>query len=574
VCAILGVVSPYAIRYSADVAKGLASMQHRGPDASDTVAHEDCIMGHNRLTLVDASTGNQPMRSQCGQYTITFNGEIYSYKEIKRKLKPFYSFTTNSDTEVVLALYILKNISMLSELDGMFSFAIWDNKNKTLFAARDRFGEKPFYYSFIDVNTFVFASEIKAFYSFTDFAPKISQTSLTRYLQRMYVPANACIYENVGQLAPGNYLIKSGKSLKTDSYWSLPEIDENISTFEVMEHSSFLLRKAVKKCLTADFPVGAFLSGGIDSTFVTSTALETNVALTTFGMTVDVGSEDDLLTRYFVGNSKHNHFQIDMPLLSLDNMLAELMRVYDEPFADSSGILTSILCRFARGHVKAVLTGDGGDELYGGYSFWYHPLLRSSDNNREHLELDRFNFISAHLMQTAVFSNEAIVAFGLKSTDDALNDEVSTYSRSQSLDDILRYDTREYLPGDILKKVDMAAMANGLESRAPFLDIEHADFMLKVSWRNKLNNLTDKIPLRKLLSERFPLIATRKKQGFGGPLHNWLTRDSSQETIRHYLLSAGSPIYSCLDVGRFRARLNPLQVWTLLVLSCWLEKHS
>lgn len=568
-CALVGVVAPEAMNYLSNVKTGLLSMNHRGPDETATVHYSRCILGHNRLILVDAMTGSQPMKSVCGQYAITFNGEIYSYKEIRRKLSPFYTFTTDSDTEVVLALFILKRTSMLSELDGMFSFAIWDNKSQTLFAARDRFGEKPLYYSQINSDSLVFASEIKALRHFDQITPRVSPHAVSNYLQRMYVPPDDCIYDSIKQLAPGNLLTFSGSMVQTKLYWDIPVIDENITREEVAEHSKYLIRKAVRKCLGADFAVGAFLSGGIDSSTIVNAALDFEPSLVTFGMTVEPESEDDLLTKYFTNKTEHNHYQISMPSLGLADTLQELMAVYDEPFADSSGILTSLLSKFARKQVKAVITGDGGDELYGGYTFWYCPLLQKALLNGKSLTgADRAaDILAEHITQTSVFSESTILELGLQPK------KRSFYETENTLDDVLRYDVQEYLAGDILKKVDMASMASSLECRAPLLDTEHAEFMLKVPWWLKFNSTTDKIPLREMIYEDFPRISTRSKQGFGAPLNIWFNKPDAPEVINHYLLSHNAPIYSILDLKGIKFTLNPLQAWSLLVLSCWLEKN-
>jgi len=280
-CGIAGIIKKDSQKYKPQLKKMTDSLSHRGPDAEGFYFFKDCGLGHRRLSIIDLKTGDQPMLSYNGQAGVVFNGEIYGYQEIKKNLSN-YSFQTTSDTEVILALYEKYGENFVKHLPGMFAFALWDDKNKKLICARDRFGEKPLYYALGKNGEFIFASEIKAILASDLIKPKLNKKSLIHYLKRLYVHPYSAIYENIYVLPPAHFLIYQNKKIKINRYWQMPELNYQITFDEAIEKFKKLLFEAVKKQLVTDVPVGAFLSGGLDSSTIVAIASQYKKNLNTF----------------------------------------------------------------------------------------------------------------------------------------------------------------------------------------------------------------------------------------------------------------------------------------------------
>ncbi|OGM91140.1 asparagine synthase (glutamine-hydrolyzing) [Candidatus Wolfebacteria bacterium RIFCSPLOWO2_01_FULL_38_11] len=604
-CGIAGIIKKDSQKYKPQLKKMTDSLSHRGPDAEGFYFFKDCGLGHRRLSIIDLKTGDQPMLSYNGQAGVVFNGEIYGYQEIKKNLSN-YSFQTTSDTEVILALYEKYGENFVKHLPGMFAFALWDDKNKKLICARDRFGEKPLYYALGKNGEFIFASEIKAILASDLIKPKLNKKSLIHYLKRLYVHPYSAIYENIYVLPPAHFLIYQNKKIKINRYWQMPELNYQITFDEAIEKFKKLLFEAVKKQLVTDVPVGAFLSGGLDSSTIVAIASQYKKNLNTFSFGFGEWINELPYALEIARKYKTNHTELTPEKADLGELLIKMQEIYDEPFADSSNIPTYLLAKTARQYTKVVLTGDGGDEMLGGYG-WYKPFLFMNEKNSDlwRSEFVRFiarairrlsssqllmnkvlgarfqenscSVIEAHLSQNIIFNDNEIKALGLE-----IQDKNEFYKPSwklvNSLDDIMRFDIENYMAGDILTKIDRASMANGLELRAPFLDVDFASFCLSLPFQLKVSKDNDKIILRQAVSNLWTAsIRKRSKQGFGGPVNKWLSQDKSLKTLKeNYLNNPKRKIFDLISFKNTREiiKKNKYKTWTLLVLSLWMEKHD
>ncbi|WP_224982618.1 asparagine synthase (glutamine-hydrolyzing) [Geomonas agri] len=601
-CGIAGIVAPQAERFREQLRLMTDSLAHRGPDGAGSSFFANCALGHRRLAIVDLEGGRQPMLSSDGSTGITFNGEIYGYQDIRRYLEP-HPFVTSSDTEVILALYGRHGREMLRRLPGMFSFAIWDDARQELFCARDRFGEKPFYYAVAPEGELVFASELKAILASGMVRPQLDRLSLAHYLKHLYVPCDRTIYSNIHQLPPAHALVWSGGRVTVSRYWELPPPAAPISLDDAVERFRELMGRAIERQLVADVEVGAFLSGGLDSSTIVALASERAASLKTFAFGFGKEINELPYAREIAARYGTDHRELLADRLDLPLLLHEMATCYDEPFADSSNIPTFVMCREAARTLKVVLTGDGGDELLGGYS-WYRPLYWADSAAardrwkmmlvalawgacrrtgvglpmrwRElaggyHLGREARESAELHRRQNVYFSDAELSRFGLELPP------VSAPTLFGGVDDALRMDLCDYLPGDILTKIDRAAMAHGLELRAPFLDLELASFLAGLPVALKLSDSQDKMILRQAFGECWtPAVRSRGKQGFGAPVAGWMAQDALQDMLHQYLLPPGGKLVGFFD-SKELARIaagRDYQSWILLVLAIWMEHHD
>jgi asparagine synthase (glutamine-hydrolysing) len=607
VCGIAGIVAPDARRHEGAVERMVSALAHRGPDGHGTWIRDGCALGHARLSIVDLATGAQPMEDARGDRAITFNGEIYGFREIRAGLeREGRAFRTTSDTEVILALHERRGEDLLGVLPGMFAFALWDGRTRTLLAARDRFGEKPFFWARGRGGELVFASEIGAVLASGLVAPVLSKRAVARYLERLHTGPAATIWENVHSLPPAHRLVFEAATggLRVERYWSLPPPGPPMALDEAAERFRALLDRAVARQLVADVPVGAFLSGGLDSTTVVALAARHDPGLAT--VSFGFGGERDELPfardaarTYGVRSLEVAEVQVDV-----GRRLEELAEVYDEPFADSSAIPTYEICRAGRRHWKVALTGDGGDELLGGYSFWYQPLWhaarggapgaeawwratkrvaralhlrRAAARARERatglaLRRRHGSVRAAHDAQLRFVSRETLRALGLPDPEPFPLPEATG-----GLDDAFRADLLDYMPGDILVKVDRAAMAHGLELRAPFLDVDVASFLVALPSDLKVDGRSAKILLRRAFHRDWPpSVRARPKQGFAAPVGEWLARPDVEPLLARTLGDRASALHALLpfDATRPLAARRDQTTWSLLVLGLWLEKSA
>lgn len=608
-CGIAGIISNNNNKYETEINRMIESLHHRGPDDNGSYFDDICSLGHTRLSIVDIEHGQQPMKSTASDTIIVLNGEIYGYKDLKKNLLDF-NFKTKSDTEVVLALYDKYGVDMISHLPGMFAFAIWDNNLKRLFAARDRFGEKPFYYAFGSDGEFIFASEIKAILSTNLVKPVLNLDAVGHYLKYSYVHPHQCIYKNIYVLPPAHYLIYQNNNLIVKKYWDLPDTDTTKRNYEnVLEEFEFLLKKSVQNQLIADVPVSIFLSGGLDSSTITLLANNFIKDISTFSFGFPDSEKNELhFARDIAQKYNTNHNEIIDDNFDLISALYEVNNIFDEPFADTSSVPTYLISKKVSKYSKVVLSGDGGDELLAGY-ICYRKLYQ---NNKIKNKKDYYNILlylmikftkyfnirvrylrkkndyilkwknlkfskmtDLYYQERSFCNNTDLKRLGLNFTDNI--DSVLWKLDDSDMNNILKMDVNSYLLGDILVKTDRTSMACGLEVRCPFLDKDFAEFSLKLPFDYKMNNDFDKLILRKCFQNRWtPLIAKRGKQGFGPPLNKWLKDKRFLELKHNFLQKKDNNIYSILSYDQVQKDIQHSQrsFWDMLILSMWLEKRK
>lgn len=564
-CGIVGIVGERAARFAPALAAMRQALGHRGPDAQGERFFEHCALGHTRLSIIDLVSGGQPFDYADGSLSVVFNGELYGYKDIRASLH--LPLRSESDTELIPALYAAYGTDCIDRIPGMFAFAVWDEKQQQLFCARDRFGEKPFYYATTDDGTFVFASEIKAIVQSGLVRPIISKAAVANFLTLRYIPEGLTIYENVHCLPPGHCLTRRQGRTAVRTWWTPPPpMESPLAPQEAAEEFRRLMRQAVKRCLVSDVEVGLLLSGGLDSTTIAACASrEMPLRSFSFGFT---GPRDERpFARDVAASYGLTHIELTDEALDLPNMLRTLTTLFDEPFADSSAIPTWMLCQKVREHVKVALAGDGGDELLAGYDYWYAPLARRQLPAGAQMGWSRA--AELHWADMVHFSEQEIAAMELPRVR-----KPRIKHASGSVDDALRLDIATFLPGDILKKIDRAAMAHGLELRAPFLDHELASFLIALPWQFKTDGTQHKIIMRQAFAEIWPeSIRQRNKQGFGTNVRDWLLHPDMQPLRLHYLAGANRRIRSLLPPEQidYHAADTAHKGWHLLVLAAWLE---
>ncbi len=601
-CGIAGIIGGNASAYTAAVEAMVTALHHRGPDEFGQYAFDNAVLGHARLSIVDINSGQQPMVTADGRVAISFNGEIYGYQSVRKKLN--YDYRTHSDTEVLLALYRTYGTEMMAHVPGMFAFAIWDEDRQQLFCARDRFGEKPFYYALGPSGELIFASEIKAILATGLVEPEVDLEAVAYYLHRAYVHPSNTIYSNIYTLPPGYQLLYKEGDLYVERYWRVPVTGPSIGLADAKEKLIDLMAVAVNKQLVADVDVGAFLSGGLDSSTVVASAVNQGSSLTTLSYRFDGELDEGEFAKMVANQYKTNHIELYDDNIDVPSLMLRMAEVYDEPFADSSSFPTYLICRKAREHLKVVLTGDGADELFGGYVGRYRPLFhRAAMGDKSALEqLATFLFYTL-LRRTVAKQNEEVAyrAIGSKMAlkqrtitqgvndvyDVFTGDELAQYGLSLKLkksdfdvegglNDAFKADALDYMAGDILVKVDRASMASSLELRAPFLDKDLAEYALSLPADLKIDGKNDKIILREAFSRDWPKpIQARSKQGFGAPTDRWLA-DPKVNDLKMSYLDKGRKICSLLApelIDRYRES-NCGKTWVLLNLSIWLEAVS
>ena len=585
----------------------VAALKHRGPDDDGMHFFENCALGHTRLSIVDLSGSRQPMLTPDRQTGVCFNGEIYGYKTLRAEL-PGYPFQTSGDTELLPALYERDGTALPERLPGMFAFAIWDERRQSLFCARDRFGEKPFHYAIGGNGEFVFASEIKAILASGLVEPQLDGTALRHYLQRGYIEPNRTVYRNIHTLPPAHRLLYEQGKVTISRYWSLPAVNDNLGLEEAVETFRHLVDQAIARQLVADVPVGAFLSGGLDSSTIVAVASRHHRHIKTFSFGFGKAIDELPFAREIAQRYETDHHESSDQAEDIAGLLRRMQEVYDEPFADSSNIPTYLLSGAARKHVTVALAGEGADELTAGYNFWYRPLFNlerarglpdlvatllriaalgckciGTPLPRPLAELREGFFLKphfastleAHRVRSAFFTDAEIDAFGLPcGRDNALH---PPSNGAQGLDGVLGSDLETYLPGDILTKTDRASMAWGLEMRCPFLDVDLASFCITLPARLKIDSTRDKRVLREAFSDAWtPSIRRRSKQGFGASVQTWLKQPAVADLKKNVLANSQHPLFEWIDPGRIAApfQADTYQTWVLLVLALWLEHHS
>ncbi|WP_294284041.1 asparagine synthase (glutamine-hydrolyzing) [uncultured Chryseobacterium sp.] len=594
-CGIAGIIAHNAKNYHEELHKMTDAIAHRGPDSAHHEFYENAALGHRRLSIIDLSEcGKQPMFSGTKNECIVLNGEIYGYQEIKAKY-PEYPYRGSSDTEVILAMYQRKQENLIHDLPGMFAFAIWNNEKQELFCARDRFGEKPFFYALGKNNEFIFASEIKAILASGLIRPEVNTEAMSHYLQHGYVSTYQSIYKNIHTLPPAHQLIWKEGKISVFRYYSLPKKDTVISLSDAKEEFTYLLKNAVRKQLVADVEVGSFLSGGLDSSSIVALVAEFLPKQTTISFGYDHQDSELKFAKEIADKYRTNHIEVHEKKQDLATSLLKISPFFDEPFSDISFIPHFEICRNARKNLTVVLSGDAGDELFGGYNFYrvenqlknhfsykniiaqfglnlyqkVKPVSFVSQNNIKHKNILDFhrNFVRN------AFNTEERLALGISSR---YEQPYSFVPDPDSLNDIMRHDLETYVPANMMVKSDRMAMANSLEVRTPFLDIDFAEFCIQLPEQLKLTNNNDKIILREAMGSYWTeTIRKRRKQGFGMSIKTWFEEENLITLSDHLLKDPNQKIFSYIDFKAAQKFLNKdHKHWNLLQLALWAHHNE
>ena len=591
---------------------------HRGPDDQGFMVDGPVALGMRRLSIIDLAGGHQPISGEDGSVTIVYNGETYNFRELKEQLEARgHVFKTNSDTEAIVHCYEEFGESCVKHLRGMFAFAIWDNKAKALFLARDRAGKKPLYYTQTAQGDFVFGSEIKSILEHPHVEREIDLEALDAYLILGYVPDPLSIFRNIKKLPPGHTLTYKQGRITTQQYWDFnfePEAARSEESY--VEELRYLLEDAVQARLISDVPLGAFLSGGIDSsTVVALMAKSMGQPVKTFSIGFREDSYNELhyarLTAQKYGTDHHEFFVTP----EICEVADDLVWHFDEPFADPSAIPTYMVSKLARQHVTVALSGDGGDELFGGYErylvernrrmFSQLPKVFRQNvmaplstrlphgargrNLLHNLALDPmdryldsvsvFTSINRRLLYSQDFTDSLT---GSPTVADEFLQWPGRVKSGDDLDLLLYTDSKTYLPGDILTKVDRMSMAASLETRAPLLDQKLIDFVTRIPAALKIVGDETKYILKRAVKDLIPEeIMTRPKQGFGIPIPKWINqelrgriRDVLNDPLtrqRGYFNS--SYVQLLLNEHERNRRDHSKALWTLFMLELWHRRY-
>ncbi len=581
-CGIVGIASQEnLIPGHYNVRAMLDTLKSRGPDGSGEYATDTCWLGHRRLSIIDIAGGKQPIVD--GELAITFNGEIYNYKELRSTLEQAgHRFKTRSDTEVIIKAYREYGRECPRHLDGMFAFAIWDKQEKSLFMARDRFGKKPLYYSIVG-GDILFASELKSLLASGSIEKKIDRDSLDDYLRLMYIPPWKSIYEGVKQVPPAHTATFKNGSLEIERYWKIEFKSIDVTYEEAKKRTGELLEQAVeKRMLAADVEVGSFLSGGVDSTIVSILAQRyLDHPLKTFSL--GYGGYINELPYAEQASKKigSEHHTLQAGAHDIEE-LEEVISYFDEPHADNSDFPQHLLSQLTASKVKVALSGDGGDEIFMGYG-WHtrHKNLSYRAHTFEKLFLDPFR---GRVRATRIFPPilRTLLWKSLFRVHNKIFDRGSYATAKTALQRITAFDLTTYLPGQLLAKVDRTSMMHGLEVRCPFLDTALVEYVVNLPEEFKSRQDGQKYLLKDLLSEYMPKeFVNRRKQGFGAPTSKWL-REEKMAAYVQKMLGPGAIVRSLLwgkvlDIIMYRFyRLgkdaDSQRLWILLCLEIWLRK--
>lgn len=605
------------------------SLSHRGPDGEGIFINQgssvkgQAAFGHRRLSIIDLKTGRQPMFNEDKSIAVAYNGEIYNFNELKEGLiKKGHRFKTKSDTEVILHQYEEDGWACAKRFNGIFAFALWDDDKKTLLLARDRIGIKPLYY-FYDDKRLIFASEIKAILKALPEKPEVDSSSLFRYLILQYIPAPATLYKNIYKLMPTSILILNKRGMEIKKYWDVKEAKgEGVKADNEEKICERLLKtidESINDQLISDVPLGAFLSGGIDSsTIVAFMSKRMKEPVKTFS----VGFETDdpyynelnyarIASRYF----KTDHHEISVRPQDVVNLFPVIARRLDDPINDPAVLPTYIVSKLAREHVKVVLSGEGADELFGGYirysldrfAKYYQllpklvrnglikPILDDIIDNKRIVQglnaISEADWSARYIKWVSVFDKDDLKAFlgnpifiskecsKLKTFYNAIHNECD----NDALNSILYTDIRTWLPDDLLTKVDRMSMAHGLEARVPYLDNRMVDFALSIPSWLKIKGFKRKYIFKKAVSNILPdEIVRRSKRGFALPISHWFRNELkgfvleslTDNSIRRMGYFNPSALDRLLKEHMAGYSDNSLQIWGLLTLQFLFEENK
>ncbi|MBA2301619.1 MAG: asparagine synthase (glutamine-hydrolyzing) [Acidobacteria bacterium] len=591
------------------------AIRHRGPDDEGLLVDAGVALGMRRLSIVDLATGQQPIHNEARTVWVVFNGEIYNYRELRSELESRgHQFYTGSDTETIVHAYEEWGDEAFGRLRGMFGIALWDTRDKSLVLARDRVGIKPLYYAEAGTRLY-FASEIKSLLAADDIETTVDPAALDHYLSFLYTPGHASIFTGIQKLQPGHLLRWHNGVVSTRKYWELPaEEDSEVSEPEAVEQLRAVLQGAVSSHLMSEVPLGAFLSGGVDSSLVVGLMAQVSSRVRTFSIGFDDPAFDELEHARTVAThfgTDHHEFVVKPDALAI---LDDLVSHFDEPFGDSSAIPMWYVSELARRHVTVVLSGDGGDELFGGYDRYFpHPrvsafdrlsppgtrtvaaavwpwlphgakgknFLRRVARDRQGRYLDEIGYFQPDEKQ-ALVTGDLRRRIGSSEATGAARERFNRFAHLPWHSQMMRFDFETYLPEDILTKVDRMSMAHSIESRVPLLDNEVVDFAARLPVALKIRNGRRKHILKQAAAGLLPAhILDRRKQGFAVPLGGWF-RGGIRELFSDVLLSSRATQRGYFDV-RFIERLvdehvsgrreHTLRLWALVIFELWHRQY-
>jgi asparagine synthase (glutamine-hydrolysing) len=617
-CGLFGEIGRLPIQDHTFISEISQSIQHRGPDADGFASGDGWMLGFRRLAILDLSAdGNQPMRSEDGKHILVFNGEVYNYLELRRELEAKGErFRSGTDTEVVMRLLMRDGANALPRLNGMFALAYLDLNQRRYLMARDRFGKKPLYLT-VGGASLRFASELRALLKWPDAKRDLDPDAMTEFLTLGYVPGDLCIFKGYAKLPPGHYIEGDldSPNTKAHRWWTLninPDAALSGQEDELLEELDALLTDATHMRMRSDVPVALLLSGGIDSGLVAS--YMARPGMQTLGLVAAFDQSDYDESDMARQTAQHLGMRIEV-LPMQDSNLSDVDLVaqhYDEPFGDPSALPMLHICKAARSHATVLMTGDGGDEAFGGYRRYveiqkFRAVMAMPDAVKRLIwsaTKDKLSARQAYRLAKATLPGQLLGAVfdglglvrdpalgrlipkSIGSMTDVVNTVRKDWNKSHGKDLLSRqrlFDYAHYLPDDVLVKVDRASMAQSTEARSPFLDYRVAEFAAKLPQNLLLRNGQGKWMLRALAKMRLPQeVAKGGKRGFGVPVGAWISKPSGQAMIQERLIDRSaqqSDLWSSNGVAallreHLAGKRNYGELfWRLLVLESWLRQH-
>jgi asparagine synthase (glutamine-hydrolysing) len=609
-CGINGVISYQRPVDMAVIEQMNRVIKHRGPDGEGVYHSENniCSLGHVRLSIIDVEGSKQPLCNEDGSVWITFNGEIYNYRELRQRLiQRGHKFQTHGDTETLVHLYEEYGTEMLSHLYGMFAFAIWDTKQKSLFLVRDRMGIKPVFY-YYDNKTFIFSSEQKGVLQHPDVNIQPSEEAIWHYLTFRSVPAPGTLYKGIKKLLPGHYLYLSENGITGNQYWDIPlsiHPDGNIDDREVIEKTEVILKKSIQRRLISDVPLGSFLSGGVDSSLIVAMMSQmTSEPVKTFTVGFEnFKSNEAPYAKIVADQYKTEHHELILKEDIFLDHLEQLTVLRDAPLSEPADIPLYLLSKMANREVKVLLSGEGCDELFAGYPKyqydgksdwvnWMPEKLKSSLINvipSKYRKIEvalkamfESNYSERWPLWFAPFSiqEKRKLMVNAVEYDNPIADYVSRYQLNDSLSSFLFCDCKVWLPDNLLDRGDRMTMGAGIEGRVPFLDHDLVEYAFSLPDRYKIRGKMRKWVIKQIAMQYLPdHIVNRPKAGFVMPLAQWFRgkmKDYCYDTICSSNLLPEAVISkryctTLLDDHCSGRKDYYLQIWTLLGLALWFK---
>jgi asparagine synthase (glutamine-hydrolysing) len=604
-CPVCGIAGLYSAAGNANpelVDAMRAALVHRGPDEGSTDSFGRCVLGHQRLKVIDLETGYQPVTNETGDVVAVFNGEVYNFDSLRGELRG-HELRGTGDTPVLPHLYEESGPRFVERLHGMFALALWDAGRERLVLARDRLGKKPLLWTRLPDGTLAFASELKALLRLPQLEREVDLRQIDAYLALQYVPANETGLRNVHKLPPGHVLVVEGDHERIERYWQPEPAEASDSETEWLERVRMTVSAAVRKRLVADVPLGALLSGGIDSSIVVALMAEAStepVRTFTVGF-ADARYDERAYARAVAARYEtvHEELQIEEDVAAT---LPRLAATYDEPLGDEAAFPTFLVAEQARRRVTVALAGDGGDEAFAGYeryaalelagrvprplaSLGRRVLTLLPSARREprspHFRAARFLDAAATPAAERYTKLMTVFPFDLRRelwAEDDVAHHTTLTPRGRGIRGLQLLDVETYLPGDLLLKADLASMAHSLELRSPFLDHEVVELGLALPDSLKARGREGKVALRRAFADLLPPdIAARGKTGFGVPLGRWF-RSDLRELSRDVLLNdrgwfRPETVRRLLDEHDSRRADHGHRLWCLLMLELWVREH-